>query len=97
MKSINYLYEMDSMAHLFTLDELVVIRKYIDTHIQRAEHLIRSGSMNTAMEVSKRDGSNIFVAQGVVVNKRLAAMDFWIEKKREVSQCASNGATPRIC
>ena len=72
------------MRHIFTEDELVTITKYINTHIERAEHLIRSGSMNTAMEVSKRDGSNIFVAQGVIVNKRLAAVDFWIQKKEEI-------------
>ena len=75
---------MDSMAHLFTDDELVVIEKYIDTHINRAKQLIESGSMNTAMEVAKRDEVNLFVVQGVIVNKRLAAVDFWIQKKEEI-------------
>jgi len=84
MKSIKYLYEMDSMAHLFTEDELVTIHKYIDTHIQRAEHLIQLGSMNTAMEVSKDRGVDLFGAQSMVMKKRADAILFWEEKKKEI-------------
>jgi len=84
MKSIKYLYEMDSLKHLFTNDELVIIHKYIDTQVNRLNQLIRSGSMNTAMEVSKDKGVDLFGAQSMVMKKRADAILFWEEKKKEI-------------
>jgi len=75
---------MDSMRHLFTNDELVTIHKYIDTQVNRLNQLIRSGSMNTAMEVSKDKGVDLFGAQSMVMKKRADAILFWEEKKKEV-------------
>jgi len=75
---------MDSLKHLFTNDELVTIHKYIDTQVNRLNQLIRSGSMNTAMEVSKDKGVDLFGAQSMVMKKRADAILFWEEKKKEV-------------
>jgi len=75
---------MDSLKHLFTNDELVIIHKYIDTQVNRLNQLIRSGSMNTAMEVSKDKGVDLFGAQSMVMKKRADAILFWEEKKKEI-------------
>ena len=75
---------MESLKHLFTNDELVTIHKYIDTHINRAKQLIESGSMNTAMQVSKDDGVDLFSAQSIVIKRRNEAVSFWEEKKKEL-------------
>jgi hypothetical protein len=72
------------MRHLFTNDEIIVIEKYIDTHINRAKQLIESGSMNTAMEVSKSNDVDLFGAQSIVTKKRNEAVEFWVEKRKEL-------------
>jgi len=75
---------MDSLKHLFTEDELVTIHKYIDTQVNRLNQLIRSGSMNTAMEVSKVNDVDLFGAQSIVTKKRNEAVEFWTEKRKEI-------------
>jgi len=84
LKSCQYLYEMDSLHHLFTEEELTAIKKYIQVQSDRLKFLINSGNMNTAMIVSKENDVELFGAHSQVVKKRNEAIEFWHEKQKEL-------------
>lgn len=83
MKSIRYLYEMESFRPHFSEEEIEVICKYITFQQRRMWDLNERGSTVAAQEAAKENGTELFSEISMVRSNRTKGIEFWEEKLKE--------------